>query len=93
MHMCLLVKWEGQTGKNLNHGHDARTERSEIRASWPINIHSFTLTKGEHPKRQPRNSLRRPIYSITSVGETKLSCFTPHWLSTAVSLETYPFYS
>ena len=33
--MYLLTEWEGQTGKYLARGHDVRTKRSEIRASWP----------------------------------------------------------
>ena len=37
-----------------------------------------------------RISLRWPIQIINSVDKTKLSCNTPHRLSTTVSLETYP---
>ena len=33
--MYLLTEWEGRTGKYLARGHDVRTERSEVRASWP----------------------------------------------------------
>jgi len=37
-------------------------------------------------------SLQWPIHIINPVDKTKLSCYTPHWRSTTVSLETYPFY-
>ena len=33
--MYLLTEWEGRTGTYLARGHDVRTERSEVRASWP----------------------------------------------------------
>ena len=33
--MYLLTEWEGRTGKYLARGQDVRTERSEVRASWP----------------------------------------------------------
>ena len=35
VNMFLLTEWEGRTGKYLARGHDVRTERSEVRASWP----------------------------------------------------------
>ena len=33
---------------------------------------------------------RWPIHIINPVDKTKLSCYTPHRLSTTVSLESYP---
>ena len=33
--MYLLTEWEGRTGKYLARGYDVRTERSEVRATWP----------------------------------------------------------
>ena len=38
-----------------------------------------------------RNYRQYTIYIITSDYITDLSCNTPHWRSTAVSLETYSF--
>ena len=33
--MYLLTEWEGRTGKYLARGQGVRTERSEVRTSWP----------------------------------------------------------
>ena len=33
--MSLLTEWEGRTGKYLARGQGVRTERSEVRTSWP----------------------------------------------------------
>ena len=35
MIVYLLTEWEGRTGKYLARGYGVRTERSEVRASWP----------------------------------------------------------
>ena len=37
----------------------------------------FALTKDQHWKRQPLNSLQWPIYVFNSVDNTKLPCYTP----------------
>ena len=37
--------------------------------------------------------IKRAHYHIKPVDKTKLSCNTPHWRRTTVSLETYPLYS
>ena len=33
--MYLLTEWEGRVGKYLARGQDVKTERSEVRGSWP----------------------------------------------------------
>ena len=33
--MYLLTEWEGRTGKYLARGQGVRSERSEVRTSWP----------------------------------------------------------
>jgi len=41
-------------------------------------------------RKEIRMSLRWPIHIINPVDKTQLSCYTSHWRSTTVSLETYP---
>ena len=48
---------------------------------------------GERSKRQPFNSLLRPIYVSNSVVNTKLPAILFYRCSTTVSLEAYPLWS
>ena len=50
-----------------------------------------TIDKGWRSKLQLSTSLWWPIYIINSVDKTKLSCITPHWCSTTVSLVSFTF--
>ena len=68
----LMGSWRGPYFPISVHGHG----NAHVSCRVICTVAIFTLTKGWRSKRQLFNSLRWPIYIITSVDNTKLPCYT-----------------